>query len=110
MRNEHVEQLIEATRNSSLSRSEANSLSLILGNLKNESISKSGRDLVDRCLGQSQYGNKTAKGFFQDCYNIRSELVHSGKPTDEWINLGHLTTELDRLVADLLVSYFGMVR
>lgn len=107
---EHVEQLIEATRNSSLSSPEVASLCSILGNLKNESISKSGRDLVDRCLGQSQYGNKTAKGFFRDCYDIRCDLVHSGKPTDESINLGHLITELDRLVADLLVSYFGMVR
>lgn len=107
---DHVEQLIEATRNSSLPSPEVDSLCKILGNLKNESISKSGRDLVDRCLGQSQYGNKTAKSFFQDCYNIRSELVHSGKPTDEATNLGQLVNVLDQLVADLLTSYFRMMR
>ena len=101
----HVEQLVKFTNNSGLPLSEVDSLRGSLRRLKYESISKAGRDLIDRYLGQAQYDGKVAEIFFRDCYNIRSQLVHNGKPADETIDLRSLVARLDRLVADLLVSY-----
>ncbi|MBA3425952.1 MAG: hypothetical protein H0U04_15735 [Rubrobacter sp.] len=100
----HVEKLIELTRDSGLSKSEIDSLIGSLGWLRQESISKSGRDLVDRVLDGKKYGGKVAKDFFQHCYGIRSDIVHRGKPSDEKINLRTLVDQLDQLVADLLLA------
>ena len=101
---EHVERLIEFTRGSGLPPSEINSILGHLSWLKRESISKAGRDFVDKLLGSNEYNGKVAKDFFQHCYNIRSELVHSGKPPDDTVNLGLLVIRLDQLVADLLIA------
>src|SRR5215208_6090498 len=101
---EHVERLIKLTRDSGLPPSEINSILGHLSWLRRESISKAGRDFVDQLLGSNEYSGKVAKDFFQYCYNIRSELVHSGKPLDDAVNLGLLVTQLDQLVADLLIA------
>ena len=100
----HVERLIEFTRKSGLSLPERDSLSTSLGQLKRESISKAGRDLVGTLLESNKYGGEQAKDFFQHCYNIRSALLHRGKPSDDSVNLGLLVVQLDHLVADLLVA------
>lgn len=100
----HVERLIKFTHNSGLPRSEINSLLGHLGWLKRESISKAGRDLVGTLLESNEYGGEQAKDFFQHCYNLRSELLHGGKPKDDTVNLGLLVVHLDHLVADLLVA------
>ena len=104
---EHVEKLIEFIRESHLSDSEIQSLEGSLNWLKQESISKAGRDLVARVLGTKEYGGKVAKRFFTDCYDVRSDLVHNSKSSDANINLRTLTSELDRLVADLLLASAG---
>lgn len=99
-----MEQLIELTRKSGLPRSEINSLLGSLGRLKRESISKAGRDLVGTLLESNEYGGEQAKDFFRRCYIIRSGLQHSGKPSNDSVNLGLLVVQLDHLVADLLVA------
>jgi hypothetical protein len=103
----HVEKLIELTRDSGLPDSQVQSLVGSLNWLRQESISKTGRDFVDRFLGRREYGDKAAKQFFQHCYDVRSDLVHSGKPSDDTVALRTLVGELDRLVADLLVTSAG---
>jgi hypothetical protein len=104
---EHVEKLIELTRNSGLPKPEIDSMVDNLKWQRQESISKTGRDLVDRFLRDKEYGGKTAKPFFHHCYGVRSDLVHYGKPLDANINLRALVNELDRLVADLLLASAG---
>jgi len=104
---EHVEKLIELTRDSTLPYSEIRSMEGSLNWLKGESISKTGRDLVEKVLGSKEYGGKVAKRFFQDCYDVRSDLVHEGKPSDDTVILRTLVGELDKLVADLLLVSAG---
>jgi hypothetical protein len=104
---EHVGKMIELTRGSGLSASEIQSMEGSMNWLKQESISKTGRDLIDSVLGTRQYGGKVAKRFFTDCYSVRSDLVHRGKPSNDTVNIRSLVSELDRLVADLLLASAG---
>jgi hypothetical protein len=101
---EHVENLVEATKSSGLPRSEIDSILGSLSWLRQESISKAGKTFTEELLGSQEYGGKSAKNFFQYCYNIRSELMHHGRLSDHTISLGHLVNRLDELVADLLAA------
>lgn len=103
----HVEKLLELTRDSGLPSPEIASMVGSLKWLRQESISKTCKDFVETFLGDQQYGGKTAKKFFRDCYTVRSELVHSGKPSGETSGFGTLVAELDRLVSDLLAASAG---
>ncbi len=103
----HVESMIKLTRNSGLPRPEIDSMVASLKWLRQESIGKTGRDLVDRFLEDKEYGGRSAKTFFHHCYGVRSNLVHDGKPSDPNINLRTLIGELDRLVAELLLASAG---
>ena len=100
----HVERMIELTRGSGLSKAEIASIVGSLEWLRQESISKSCRDFVETFLGAEQYGGKSAKKFFQDCYTVRSQMVHSGKASDGTLAFNTLVAELDRLVANLLTA------
>jgi hypothetical protein len=100
---EHVERLMRCTQDSQLPRSEIDSILGSLSWLRRESISRAGKMFVDEMLGRQEYGGKIAREFFQYCYNLRSELMHSGKPSDD-ADLGQLVVRLDQLVADLLVA------
>ena len=100
----HVEKLIRLTQDSGLPDAEIASLVGSLNWLRNESISKTGRDLVEALLGDAHYGDKVAKKFFEYCYALRSEFVHNGKPADDVPGFNSLVAELDRLVADLLAA------
>jgi hypothetical protein len=104
---EHVKRLIELTRNSGLPKPEIDSMVDNLKWQRQESISKTGRDLVERFLRDKKYGGKTARSFFHHCYGVRSDLVHNGKPADANVVLRTLVSELDRLVADLLLASAG---
>jgi hypothetical protein len=99
----HVEELIDLTRQSGLTAGEIDSLTGSMNWLKSESISRTGRDLVEGMLGGEQFGNMRAKDFFAHCYEVRSQLVHLGKQPSPDIDMGTLATELDRLVASLLL-------
>ena len=101
---EHVANLVEATKSSRLPRSEIDSILGTLSWLRKESISKAGKTFVEELLGTQKYDGKTAKEFFQYCYNVRSELMHGGKPSDHTMSLGHLVNRLDELAADLLAA------
>ena len=94
-----VEQFISLTMDSGLPKKEIVSLKGSLERLKNISISQSGKNLVQRQLGDVSYGGKIAKQFFQHCYDIRSIMVHDGKA-----EFKHLISELDRMVSDLLLT------
>lgn len=100
----HVEQLIELTKESDVLF--INEIDSIIGSLKwlkSESISYSGKNLVERYIGGNIYNGFSAKKFFEHCYKIRSELVHYGKMGKD-ISLTTVTTELSRMVSDLLIA------
>lgn len=68
-----VDQLVQKIQESSLSKDQKDSLALAVGGCKKYSIGKSCRKFVSQKLGKDQ-----AKAF-NDLYNYRSSLVHSGE-------------------------------
>jgi hypothetical protein len=98
---EHVEYLIAVTKNSGLEKEGFDSILSSLGQMKKESISQTGRNLVEKYLGDKLYNGISAKEFFTGCYTNRGRLVHSGKIKDG-ANLP--TSTLSTMVSDLLVE------
>lgn len=79
-----------------------------LDHLKYESIGQAGRSLANSLLGDREYANLKPGRFFNRCYNLRSEIVHRGKPTDETIDLLQESNALQAFVSDLLLASFGL--
>ncbi len=90
-----VDRLTEQVRQSELAPSDSASLIGSLQSLKNESVGQAGRRTAET-LGDRKYMNKSAKAFFNECYDVRSALVHGHfpRPTRD---------EVDRLAANLEV-------
>lgn len=101
---EHVERLIELTKQSELAQSAKESLLGSLKWLRCESINHMGKLLVRHHLGEKEYGGKKAQQFFRDCYSIRSDLLHTGKSDVEENMLPTVVSNLNELVQDLLES------
>lgn len=102
-----VDRFIEEVEEAGLDDAERNSLLGSLGQLKTDSITRTGEQLVERHLGETEYNETKAPDFFGECYNIRSELLHRGEPKDESLNVSQLANNLDELVSDLLASVCG---
>ena len=101
---EHVEYLIELTKQSELAQPAKASLLGSLKWLRNESINRMGKLLVKQHLGEKEYEGKRAPQFFRDCYSIRSNLLHTGKSSVEENMLPTVVSNLNSLVQDLLES------
>lgn len=99
---EHITKLIEITKSSGLDERDRDSILSSLKELCFDSIGRTGRELVDKHLGDAEYGGQKASKFFNMCYGMRSDIMHTGQHKSE--NLATLVNELDRLVSDLLVS------
>ena len=101
---QHVDQLIELTRTSTeLSQRETNS---ILGSLRwllVESVSGAGKRLAES-LGDRLYADQKPAKFFEQCYSIRSKLVHGHvkRPTTQTV--GGLAGELQRFTGHLIAG------
>lgn len=89
----HLDSLVQQTQEAQLTGAQKNSLTEALKNLKRESISKACRRLVKERLGQKPME------LFQECYDIRGKILHSGKSSK-----GLPLEELDHLISDLLVA------
>lgn len=82
-----------------------------VGNLKKKSIAEKCVDLIESCDIQKKYLNKDAISFFNACYRIRSEFVHTGeykKNSTEEQKIRELEEhliELNTLVFDILDYY-----
>ncbi|QDT17091.1 hypothetical protein CA12_32030 [Alienimonas californiensis] len=99
----HVRSLISQTRESELPQDEKQSICGSLDWLFRDSIGRSGRKLAESLLAGKTYNGKAAGKFFEQCYSIRSKLVHEGnsgrgqKPEE-------LITELNSFVRDLVIA------
>ncbi|WP_263840793.1 HEPN domain-containing protein [Salinibacter sp.] len=102
-----VDSFIEEVKSSCLEESERDSLADTLKWLRQDSITRTGVELVEEHLGEAEYDGMQAPGFFRQCYGIRSELLHEGEPEDESIDVSKLANSLDRMVSDLLTSVCG---
>jgi hypothetical protein len=81
------------------------------GNLKKKSIGEKCRDLIESCKIQKEYLGMNVMSFFNDCYRLRSEFVHTGtykgniSETQKIRELENYTHELDKLIIDILEYY-----
>jgi hypothetical protein len=74
-----------------------------LSGLKQESINQAGKKLMQKFLSKEQYGNMNVDKFFTACYKIRSKILHGASKFPEATEIGKLVSELEKLVADLLI-------
>ena len=93
---EHVKKIMDITKGS-LAEPEKTSFLSRLGTLKRESIKRSCKELVETYLGTSDVE------LFESCYNIRSNILHNGKPPEN-ITMGDYIPKLDDLVSRLLIA------
>jgi hypothetical protein len=70
--------------------------------LKRESIGQAGRALADLYLPDREYMSQPASRFFTNCYNVRSQMVHAGKPSNPTIDLLVLANAASQFIGDLL--------
>lgn len=76
--------------------------------LKTDSIGQTGRRLSERLLGAREYLGMPASRFFAYCYDLRSQILHSGKPANGEIDLLVVSNACNAFVADLLLESFGV--
>ncbi|MEW6208094.1 MAG: hypothetical protein AB1631_06990 [Acidobacteriota bacterium] len=101
---ECIKSFQQTVNESDLDVEEKQSLRESLGNLSQESISKTCRDMVESYLGDKKYDGLIAKKFFNECYKMRSDLVHKGRLKDTGRFLEPWIYNLDCLVTDLLLA------
>ena len=98
---EHIDALIQQTRDADLPADEIDSLVGGLGNLYEESIGRAGRKLARR-LPRRFYMSESPAKFFSDCYEIRSDLAHGAVPRPSTTDVARRAGELQHFVGDLL--------
>ena len=98
----HVRSLIQQTRESPLQPRGKNSLIGSLQWLLKDSITRTGKKLATRLLGDKRYADRDAASFFTHCYALRSQLVHCGRTADQSTEISAINAELRRFVTDLL--------
>jgi hypothetical protein len=101
-----VEQLRATVEASSLPQGEKDSLLAGMAYLHQESISKSGRRLAKK-LGDRRYmwgydPEEKPVEFFQECYTMRSGLVHGEGDRPTYRQVGERGVNLENFVADVL--------
>ena len=90
-----------------LLRDEKQSLLSTLAWLHNESIGQAGRRLARELLSGREYGKLPPDKFFQQKYDLRSNIVHRGHQGDS-IDLLEESNEMCRFVGDLLAASIGV--
>jgi hypothetical protein len=76
--------------------------------LRQDSIGQAGRDLCMHFLGSTQYFGMVASRFFSYCYELRSQILHFGKPIEDAVDLLAVSNTCQAFVADLLLASFGV--
>ncbi|EQF22291.1 hypothetical protein QEW_4460 [Clostridioides difficile CD160] len=74
-----------------------------IGQLKIKSIGKKCKELIEQHCGDKTYFGLDVSKFFNNCYKMRSELVHSGKI--DIMELEKYNEPLKQLVIDLIESF-----
>lgn len=82
-----------------------------IGKLKKKSIGEKCLELIQRCNIEKTYLEKNVISFFNECYKLRSEFVHTGtykndvSETQKIRDLEIYRTELNKLIIDVLEYY-----
>lgn len=79
-----------------------------LNSLKNLSIQRSGKKLVDILLDKNKkYNGFQASDFFSKAYDLRSKFVHNGITKTKHLNIN--TIQMQSFVKDIMKSYFEKI-
>jgi hypothetical protein len=101
-----VSELETVTRQANLDEPTKNAMLSSLQWLKQDSIGQTGRALAACLLGDREYSGMKAARFFAYCYELRSQILHFGKPEDDKVDLLALSNACQAFVADLLLASF----
>ncbi len=101
-----VETLEETVRAADLDDGTRAAMLTSLQRLRNDSIGQTGRSLSDRLLAGKEYLSRSPSRFFRFCYDLRSQIVHNGRPSDAALDLLPVVSACQAYVADLLLASF----
>ncbi len=73
-----------------------------LDGLRYESIRQAGSALARNMIPDKSFNGQLSGDFFKSCYNLRSQILHCGKVTDEKVDIRHLVKDMEMFVALLL--------
>ena len=97
-----LDEIIEHVRQAELDNGERRSLIGALREMKlRESVNQAGKRLA-RTLGERTYGDRLPARFFQEVYELRSQLVHGHVPQPDHLRIGLEVSLLQQFVSDLL--------
>ena len=98
-----VKSFIAAVRSSEvLDNNDRESLVGGLSLLFYESIRHNARALIENRLGDKKYNDLTAFQLFQNCYSLRSSIVHGNETFPDECTVDGAAAQLELLVADLI--------
>ncbi len=99
---DHVDHLIDITKEAELPATEKQSLVGTLNWLKAHSIRSSGKAFIRGELGTKEYNGVVAERFFVNCYDLRNRLLHGQKPHVDWREVSNIVGYLEIMVSNLL--------
>lgn len=99
-----VEKLTQMVKEADIDDRTKKSMAGSLQWLRQASIGQTGRALSERLLPGKEYLGQSASRFFGLCYELRSQIVHSGRPKDPSIDLLEVANALQEFVGDLLLA------
>jgi len=103
-----VTNMVDMVRKAEIPESSERAMRGSLQWLKKDSIGETGRALAKRLLGQQRYHGMDASAFFTHCYNLRSQILHSGKPDNQGVDVAAVSNECQKFVSDLLRASIGL--
>lgn len=101
-----VKQFTQMVKEAEIDHETKNSMVSSLQSLRQTSISQTGKALSEMLLPDKDYLGKSASDFFGLCYGLRSQILHSGRPKDQNIDLLDVANTLQIFVGDLLIASF----
>jgi hypothetical protein len=107
-RSNEVEALVEEfkakTRQSTIDQSTRDSIIGSLERLRHQSISQAGRTLAGRLIPNELFDGQSSLDFFTRCYELRGQILHSGKVEDGLVDTLDLANIMEGFVAKLLLA------
>jgi hypothetical protein len=103
-----IEKTQSAASKLNIDRKEIETFRSRLGNLRKESIRRSGLKLIEQLLDDSKkYNGYSPSKFFDLAYELRSKFVHEGHTKTELLDMKN--NQLQTFTKDLITNYFNKI-
>lgn len=102
---EHINKLIEMTKEANLEESQKEALIGTLGYAQKDSIKSAGRRLIEVRLGDQLIGQESALDLFDACYKMRNRLLHGRQPFPSRDEVARLAAPLEVMVGKLIANF-----